>query len=107
MERFTLDVREAAAAIVIAAKGELDLATVPELEKALKQEREAGSVVLDLRGVTFMDSSGLRTILAARRDIAERKGRLLIVRGAKAIQQVFEVAGLADRLDFIDDPDEA
>lgn len=83
-------------------RGEIDLATVARTESRLREVRDAGfeRVVLDLREVTFLDSSGLRMILAwhdeCRRDGAEFR----VLRGPAAVQRVFEVTGVADRVPF-------
>lgn len=81
------------------------MATVGLVRGAFEREHEAGQdVVLDLRGVGFMDTSGLRYVLELH-NRAETDGFVLrIVRGPGAVQRVFEVAGLAPRLPFVDDP---
>jgi anti-anti-sigma factor len=64
-------------------------------------------VVLDLREVGFMDTSGLRYVLELN-DRAARDGfQLRLVRGPAAVQRVFEVSGLDSRLPFVDDPADA
>jgi len=92
---------------VIALAGELDLSGAPALDEEITR-MVAGHgvrrVVLDLRGLRFMDSSGLRVVaLAARR--LEAAGRALtLVRGAETVQRVFEITRMAERLDFVDEP---
>lgn len=56
-------------ATLVAARGELDLASAPVLEAVLYEliEREAGRVLLDFEAIDFMDVSGLRALLEARR----------------------------------------
>jgi anti-sigma B factor antagonist len=63
---------------VVVATGEIDMASAPMLERALSEAIESsdGPVVLDLLGVTFFDSSGLRTAIVAHRELDER-GRSL------------------------------
>lgn len=83
-------------------EGELDLATADQLERELDELRTAGfeHVMLDLRGLSFMDSTGLRLILAAEASARTRGTRLSLISGAPAVQRVFEVAGVADRLSW-------
>jgi anti-sigma B factor antagonist len=93
------------AALVVVPTGEIDLATVGLVRDAVDRERQAEEdVVLDLREVSFMDTSGLRYVL----EIVERAGRdgfsVQLVRGPNAVQRVFEVSGLEPRLPFVDDP---
>jgi anti-anti-sigma factor len=94
-------------ALVVTPKGEIDLATVDQVRDAVDRERQAGEdLVLDLREVGFMDTSGLRYVLELN-DAAARDGfRLQVVRGPRAVQRVFEVSGLENRLPFVDAPGE-
>ena len=87
-------------------EGELDLATAPEAETALRQLEESepppGRIVLDLRGVRFLDSTGLRVILAAD-SRARRQGRnVQLIAGPEPVHRVFRIALLDRRLDFIE-----
>src|SRR6185369_5447303 len=64
----------------VAIAGELDMATVPRVEAALEVEpaASAGAVVVDLAGVTFMDSTGLAALVKLEHALAARAGRLAI-----------------------------
>jgi anti-anti-sigma factor len=80
-------------------RGELDLANTPELEAVIQRlcAGGVGSLLLDL-DLAFMDSSGLRVILAAR-DLCEESGCALTVRlSSPAVRRLFEVSGVLDRL---------
>jgi anti-sigma B factor antagonist len=82
--------------------GELDVCSVPSLEAAVSRccTRPARAITLDLRGLTFIDSSGLWTITAARR-WCERQGYgFSLIPGPKPVHEVFEVTGLSDLLPF-------
>jgi anti-anti-sigma factor len=89
-------------------RGELDLATAPELEeKVLGAVREGGRiVVLDLRELTFMDSTGVRTIVAAHQVAEETGNELRVVRPARegAVSRVIEISGIDDALGLVDEP---
>ena len=89
----------------VAPRGEIDLATIDLVREAVERERQAGDrLVLDLRDVGFMDTSGLRYVVEVC-DRAERDGfSVALVRGPRAVQRVFEVAGLEPRLPFVDEP---
>ena len=72
--------------------GELDLAGAHLLAESLATaERDGAVVVVDLRGLEFMDSSGLHTLLVADGRIGEAGGRLVLVQGPRAVRRVFEV----------------
>jgi anti-sigma B factor antagonist len=82
--------------------GELDARSAPALEASIAERFAAGPgpIALDLGGLSFIDSSGLWTILAAMR-WCERQGRgFSLLPGPEPVQQVFEVTGLIDVLPF-------
>lgn len=84
--------------------GELDLATVPDVERRLRELRESGfdRVVLDLRELVFMDSTGLRMIMREQA-AAEADGRTFeLIPGPPGVQRIFEVASVLDRLTFVE-----
>jgi len=86
--------------------GELDIATTPALEQAIAAatSEPGASLVLDLRELTFMDSTGLRT-LAQTNARAEPGGfSLAIVRGPRQIERVLEISGLGALLPLVDAP---
>ncbi|HEV7808440.1 MAG TPA: STAS domain-containing protein [Solirubrobacteraceae bacterium] len=87
--------------------GELDIATTPALEQAIADATQTGAtLVLDLRELTFMDSTGLRT-LAQTNARAEADGfTLSIVRGPRQIERVLEISGLGALLPLVDAPPE-
>ena len=80
--------------------GELDIATAPELVDLLARLRHHGhAVTLDLAEVTFMDSTGLTTLMDARLQ-AERDGWSFTVRRpSPAVRRVFDLAGVGSLLD--------
>jgi anti-sigma B factor antagonist len=86
--------------------GELDLDTAPRLEQELKATREAGArrVVLDLRELTFMDSTGLRLVIQWDRAAREEGFEFAIVPGPEVIQRVFRLTGMDDQLHVADPP---
>lgn len=87
--------------------GELDISRAEEVELELERV-EAGSpdrLVFDLRGLEFLDSTGLRIILGAD-SRARRDGRsVAIVPGPEKVQRVFRITLLDRRLEFIDAPE--
>jgi stage II sporulation protein AA (anti-sigma F factor antagonist) len=82
--------------------GELDLSSVDELDGTLRELRQTGfdQIELDLSSLTFIDSTGLRLVLVWD-TVAQRDGmRLRLVPGPPAVQRVFEVTGVMERLPF-------
>jgi len=105
-EPFSVAVVQEDGRSVVSVRGELDLATAPELEAALLPGlREGGSAVLDLRGLEFMDSTGVRVVVAAHLAAQEHGGRLAIVRTLPdgPVGRVLEISGHAEVLDIVDD----
>jgi anti-sigma B factor antagonist len=80
----------------ITLSGELDLASAPKLDDALaKALADGGEVVLDFERCTFIDSTGISTIVRAARRLVEEGGRrLAIIQLNAQPQKVFRIAGL-------------
>lgn len=88
----------------IALHGELDLASAPALESSLNtiEQQTPGRLVIDLRDLRFMDSTGLRLLLQADARWRERGAQLVLRPGEPAVQRVFDVTGALDVLRFED-----
>ncbi|SRR5687767_7215633 len=89
--------------------GELDLSGAAVLEAELDrlvEDPELVAVVLDMRGLEFMDSSGLRLVVMADMRAREAGRRFVLVRGDETVHRVFEITRMSERLDFVDDPEE-
>jgi anti-anti-sigma factor len=102
-EAWRIETRKHGDATVVVPHGELDLSTAPTLDLALEAVSAADVVVLDLRGLTFIDSTGLRTVVRFYVRARERGERFVVVRGNPMVQRVFELAGLPDRLAMVPD----
>lgn len=91
---------------LLSLRGELDLSTAPKVEQALRQLEGDGpsTIVIDLRGLTFLDSSGLRLILEADSRARREDRRLLVVPGPPEVQRVFRVTLTDARIEFIENP---
>jgi anti-sigma B factor antagonist len=103
---FTTDVASDGEVATVRFEGELDLATAPQAETALQRleaaEPPPGRIVLDLRGVRFLDSTGLRVILAADSRARRDGRRVQVIAGPEPVHRVFRIALLDQRLEFID-----
>ena len=87
--------------------GELDIANAPVFESEIGriEPDSTETVVLDLRGVEFIDSTGLRAVIAANERAKAGGGRLVVVRGSTAVERLFSVTQVDQRLEIVDDPD--
>jgi anti-anti-sigma factor len=102
---FSVTRRRANDAVIVAPVGEIDLATVDELQVEVDAAGgEARSVVLDLRDVSFIDSAGLRLVLRTSRAIEAGGGTFAVVRGPHEVQRVFDLVGLDGRVTMLDQP---
>lgn len=102
LEEFCVEVVPHREVVDVVPVGELDVATVARLDAELRELLEAGfrRFVLDLRKLTFMDSSGLRLILTVH-ELARSDGlEVTLVPGPDAVQRVFEICGIVDQLPF-------
>jgi anti-sigma B factor antagonist len=89
---------------IVAVSGELDLDTMAELNEALAVGNGFATTVVDLRGVTFIDSSGVSGILAAVRRARDVGERMVCVPGPQPIQRVFQLTGVDTVLEWVDGP---
>jgi anti-anti-sigma factor len=103
---FRVDVAQEQDAVRVSPVGDVDLATVGHLRKRLDEALEAGTgrVILDLREATFVDSTTLHLAVEAHDRAASTGIEFAIVPGPPGVQRTFEVAGLSDRLPFVDVP---
>lgn len=89
--------------------GELDLDTAPLLERKLGAARTDGAeqLVLDLRGLTFMDSTGLRLVIRWHTAASQDGFDFAIVPGADVVQRVFRLTGMDEHLPVAEPPPDA
>jgi anti-sigma B factor antagonist len=90
-------------------RGELDISTAEALEAQIRSAEGGsppGRLVLDLRGLEFMDSTGLRLIVMADQRMTKEGARLQLVRGPEAVHRVFRLALLEERLSFVNADEE-
>ena len=90
--------------MIVAPEGELDMATVDSLRSALEGDLgDARSLVLDLRGLGFLDTSGLQLVFEQQRRAEQEGFSFVLVRGQRHVQRLFEIAGMNDRLTIVDE----
>jgi anti-sigma B factor antagonist len=106
-DRFRCEVRQGRASAVLVVAGELDLATVGELESALQSlAKTKRAVTLDLRELRFVDSTGLRLILEIDALARQDGFNFALVRGPETVQRIFAITGVEDHLVFVDAPED-
>ncbi len=84
--------------LIMALQGRLDTTTAPELEAALKPALNGvTSLILDLAGLEYISSAGLRVLLSAQK-VMNRQGEMKVAHANEAIMEIFEVTGFVDIL---------
>ena len=102
---FSCDVVETPTSAVVRVAGELDLASTPEVEEALHRlATQKKLVTLDLRGLVFMDSTGLRLMIEIDALARQDGFHFEIVRGNDLIHRIFQMSGVEEHLTIVDEP---
>jgi anti-anti-sigma factor len=106
MTGLSLETREEDGAVRIALAGELDLSSALTFDEEVRraEERKPRTIILDLRKLRFMDSTGLRLIMSAQSRARTRGRRLAIVLGSEPVKRLFRLAGVNRRLDIVEHP---
>jgi anti-sigma B factor antagonist len=107
-EQLHIDRRLGGERIVVELEGELDMANAPLLQSAIENPEltAAKTVVLDLQRLTFLDSTGLRIILAAREQCWRRGQEFAVTPGSQQVQRLLSVTGVGEHLRTIATADE-
>ena len=87
--------------VMLVLVGELDPHTAPLLQSSIDEAlgEQTSSLVLDVAGLGFIDSSGLRVIISAHKVMADRGGRLALRSPTPNTLRLLEITGLADHVD--------
>ena len=94
----TMEIKKNAEATVIEVVGRLDTTSAPALEKAINEDiGDAKNLVLDLKGVQYISSAGLRVLLGAQKKM-QKIGSMKVVNVCEEVMEVFEMTGFADIL---------
>lgn len=92
--RFSVAVEDRDRDTLVRPEGELDLATAAQLEAVLDRCADGRPLTVDLRGLEFLDCSGLRCLL----ELAARRKRLSVIPGDERVQRVIDITGVQDQL---------
>lgn len=95
-QEFQVEEREGSSPRVVAVSGEIDVATAPQLRECLHRviARGESTIVIDLLGVTFLDSTALGVLVGALKRCRELGGELQLVVADPRILKIFEITGL-------------
>jgi anti-sigma B factor antagonist len=103
-DHLQITIEEAGSAHVVKLRGDLDLGSADDLRARLNDVELDGKpeVVVDLRDLAFLDSSGLRELIVASRSAATIGRRFALIAGRDEIQRVFSISGTAERFEWVD-----
>ena len=94
----TMEIKKNAEAAVIEIAGRLDTTSAPALEKAINEDIvDTKNLVLDLKGVQYISSAGLRVLLGAQKKM-QKIGTMKVTNVCEAVMEVLEMTGFADIL---------
>jgi anti-sigma B factor antagonist len=92
-------------AVRVALRGELDLEHAYTFDEELRRVERGRPhcLVLDLRGLSFLDSCGVARLLAARRRARREQRRLLLVRGGAAVSRLLAITAVGEHFETVSD----
>ena len=94
----TIEIKRNAEETVIELAGRLDTTTAPALDKTINEDiADAKNLVLDLKGLEYISSAGLRVLLSAQKKM-QKKGSMKVTNASEAVMEVFEITGFVDIL---------
>jgi anti-sigma B factor antagonist len=101
---FHCDVARLDGTVRLSPRGELDMSSVPILEARLRDARNGGGrrLVVDLRGLEFMDSTGLTMLTRWSRGAEQDGYELALVAGDDRVHRLFEITGMVAFFTFVD-----
>ncbi|MBO7214045.1 MAG: STAS domain-containing protein [Clostridia bacterium] len=80
--------------------GRLDTTTAPSLDKTINEDLgDTVNLILDLKGLEYVSSAGLRVILSAQKKM-QQKGSMKVINVCESVMDVFEITGFADILEI-------
>jgi anti-anti-sigma factor len=108
LNQFRVDVHSEHEATVLAVTGELDLASSPALDSELARASEAGAklIIVDLRELEFMDSTGLSVLVKADQRAKEAGTRFGLAGGPPQVRRLLSMTGVGERMTVVEQPEE-
>ena len=94
----TIEIKKSAEATIIEIVGRLDTITAPSLDKTISEDvTDAKHLILDLKGMEYISSAGLRVLLGAQKKM-QKIGSMKVINVCAEVMEVFEMTGFADIL---------
>lgn len=94
----TIEIKKTAEETIIEVVGRLDTVTAPALDKTIQEDVcDAKILVLDVKGMEYISSAGLRVLLSAQKKM-QKNGSMKLINVCEEVMEVFEMTGFADIL---------
>ena len=94
----TIEIKKNETETIIEIVGRLDTITAPALDKTINEDRgDAKNIVLDVKGMEYISSAGLRVLLSAQKKM-QKIGSMKVINVCEEVMEVFEMTGFADIL---------
>ena len=94
----TIEIKRNAEETTLEIVGRLDTTTAPALDKTINADiADTKDLILDLRGLEYISSAGLRVLLAAQKKM-QKIGSMKVINVREEVMEVFEMTGFADIL---------
>lgn len=94
----TIEIKKTAEETIIEVVGRLDTVTAPALDKTIQEDVcDAKNLVLDVKGMEYISSAGLRVLLSAQKKM-QKNGSMKLINVCEEVMEVFEMTGFADIL---------
>ena len=94
----TIEIKKTEAETIIEVVGRLDTITAPALDKTINEDiGDTKSLVLDVKGMEYISSAGLRVLLSAQKKM-QKIGSMKLINACQEVMDVFEMTGFADIL---------
>jgi anti-anti-sigma factor len=105
-DRFRVELEPDRQRVIVRPVGDVDLASAKDVEQPLFELLDRGftHVVVDLRRVTFLDSSGIRLLINAHKHAEQLGSRMSVMLGGEASRRALEITGMLDYLEIEPSP---
>jgi anti-anti-sigma factor len=106
--QLSIETRTQPSGILLLLRGELDMASASQLERAIASAagERPRAIVLDLRELDFIDSTGLRTLISEHERSREAGRKFALVQGSKQVDRLMSITRVAEHLRVISSPEE-
>lgn len=106
--QLSIETRTQPGGVLLLLKGELDMASASQLERAIAgaSKESPAAVVLDLRELDFIDSTGLRTLIFEHERATAEGRKFALVQGSKQVDRLMSITRVAEHLRVISSPEE-